>query len=116
MTANNYLEQVLKIQIPLALHGDSALSYTPNLSSDYVEDGAGTHGVKRCLVKPTGDLGIPVHPQPVSLPDMNTIEHVWNLIKQSLRQWDHFPRTKAEMRQTVQEQWERLTPEDRTLS
>jgi transposase len=78
----------------------------------YVEDQAGIHGTKGALVEEKKVMGIQLHKRPASSPDLNPIENVWRTMKQRIKARDKFPATAAEMRTAVQEEWDRLRPED----
>jgi transposase len=47
---------------------------------------------------------------PANSPDLNPIENVWRLLK--YRVGKPFPKTEAEVRQYVQEEWEKITVQD----
>jgi len=47
---------------------------------------------------------------PANSPDLNPIENVWQLLKYRIEK--RFPKTDAEVRQYLREEWDRLTIED----
>src|SRR5215208_4043667 len=114
--SKDYLEQVLKPYLgPLFQNQESELydpeNYFPGLDADgvYVEDNAGVHGTIRCLVEAKKKLQIKLHDNPPGSPDLNPIEHIWRLIKSRIKQRKKFPRTLQELKQAVQEEWDRIT-------
>jgi transposase len=74
----------------------------------YVEDHAPVHGTKRALVESKRVLKIPLHERPSSSPDLNPIENVWRILKQRIKQRSKFPSNLSEMKQAVQEEWDKL--------
>jgi hypothetical protein len=68
-------------------------------------------GRKRRWWKQRGFLEIPLHERPSS-PDLNPIENVWRILKQRINQRPRFPSTLSEMKQAVQEEWDKLQPSD----
>jgi len=47
---------------------------------------------------------------PEKSPDLNPIEHVWRILKQRVQK--RFPRSKADLRQYLQEEWAKLSIQD----
>ncbi|KAF2186788.1 hypothetical protein K469DRAFT_772348 [Zopfia rhizophila CBS 207.26] len=47
---------------------------------------------------------------PANLPDLNPIENIWRLLKH--RVGKRFPKTEAEVRQYIEEEWAKLKLED----
>ena len=47
---------------------------------------------------------------PANSPDLNPIENVWRLLKYRIGK--RFPRTDAEVRQFLEEEWAKLTVDD----
>ena len=80
----------------------------------FMEDGASIHG---CRDKTNLRLwklehGITTMWWPPSSPDFNPIEKVWRILKQRIKHRPQQPRTMAELRQAILEEWERLDPND----
>jgi transposase len=59
-----------------------------------------------------GVLEIPLHERPSPSPDLNLIENVWRILKQSIKQRSRLPSTLSEMKQAGQEEWDKLQPSD----
>jgi hypothetical protein len=106
----DYLEQVLEPVVAPAFYG--LLGYDGSGEAQYVEDQAPVHGTKRMLVEVKATLGIPLHPRPASSPDLNPIENVWRTMKQRIKARRDFPNTVSKMGIAVQEEWDRLEPQD----
>ena len=75
----------------------------------FMEDGAGAHKSKESHAAYAA-CGVCRMYHPSSSPDLNPIEHVWKLLKDRVRV--RKPNTKAELRQYIQEEWDRITMED----
>jgi hypothetical protein len=69
------------------------------------------HEMKKTLVEAKRLLEIPLHEWPSS-PDLNSIENVWCILKQRIKQRSRFPSTLSEMKQAVQKEWDKLQPSD----
>ncbi|RPA71118.1 hypothetical protein BJ508DRAFT_218412 [Ascobolus immersus RN42] len=78
----------------------------------YVEDNAGVHGNKGVLIQCKKDLRIPVQWRPSYSPDLNPIENVWRTMKMRIRRRARPPKTVTELREAIQEEWDKLVPED----
>jgi transposase len=74
-----------------------------------MEDGASIHKAK-ATQELYQKLGILQMIWPANSPDLNPIESVWRLIK--YRVGKRFPKTEAEVRQYIQEEWEKITVQD----
>ena len=48
--------------------------------------------------------------QPANLPDLNPIENVWRLLKYRIQK--RLPKTEEQVRQYIQEEWQKLEPVD----
>jgi transposase len=64
------------------------------------------------LVEAKRTLGIPLHERPPNSPDLNPIENVWRVMKERIKARDVFLSTLQEMKTAVQEEWDRLKPEE----
>ena len=81
----------------------------PSRHAILMEDGASQHTAK--LTKQLHDLkGIDKMCWPANSPDLNPIENVWRLLKQRVTK--RFPRTLAELRQCIEEEWAALELSD----
>lgn len=113
MTSKDYLRQVLVPLIGPAMRDELDDDTTPIIGfSDYVEDSAPPHGVKRALIKPKRELGIILHSRPASSLDLNSIESLWIIMKQRIRARPVFPGTRDSMIEAIKEEWDRLQPDD----
>jgi transposase len=119
--SRDYLEQVLEPYIgPIFLDKETEL-YNPKENSfkgikvggRFVEDNAGVHGTIKALVAAKKRLKIELHDHPASSPDMNPIEHIWRMIKARIKKRRVFPRSLPELKQAVQEEWDKITLKER---
>jgi len=109
--ADDYLEQVLDPIVGPAFCG--CFGYTGyREGGEFVEDQAGVHGTRGKFVEAKAVMGIRLHQRPASSPDLNPIENVWRILKQRIKARKRFPRTLAELRIAVQEEWDKLKPEE----
>jgi transposase len=85
-----------------------------NKPSQYMEDNAPIHGTTESgsLLLYKRQLGIPTMWWPPSSPDFNPIEQIWRILKQRIKHRQHPPRTREELIQAIQEEWDRLKPKD----
>lgn len=74
-----------------------------------MEDGASIHTAKATRAL-HAQLGVLIMKWPANSPDLNPIENIWRLLKYRIGK--RFPKTEAEVRQFVQEEWAKLTPFD----
>jgi transposase len=110
VTSNDYVVQVLGPIVSSAFHG--LLGYDDSTGGLFVEDQAPIHGTKKELVEAKKELGIPLHPRPSCSPDLNPIENVWQTMKSRIKARATFPDTIDKLQQAVQEEWDRLEPND----
>jgi hypothetical protein len=57
-------------------------------------------------------LEIPLYERPTSSLDLNPIENVWRILKTTYQTTVLVPLTLFEMKQAVQEEWDKLQPSD----
>jgi len=75
----------------------------------FIEDNAGAHRSTETH-EAYAACGVCRMYHPSSSPDLNPIEHVWKLLKDRVRV--RKPRTQADLRQYIQEEWDKITMED----
>jgi hypothetical protein len=78
----------------------------------YVGGHSPVRETEKALVEAKRVLEIPLHERPSSSPDLNPIENFWHISKQRIEQWSRFPSALSEMKQAVQEEWDKLQPSD----
>jgi transposase len=109
----DYLAQVLKPHIQGILESFAAITHQlqPTAEPLFMKDGNPAHGhksVTNCCAKWRTKHGVILMPHPSTSPDMNPIEKCWRRIKQALHRRKLQPKTEAEMRAAVTEEWETI--------
>lgn len=104
MTANSYLNEVLQpIVRPLARrHGDSFV---------LVDDNARPHRA-RIVTDYLEEAEIQRMEWPAFSPDMNPIEHVWDMLHRAVQRRQNVPTTLHELREAAIQEWRNLRQED----
>lgn len=104
MTADLYLNQVLQPVVrPLARrHGDNFM---------LVDDNARPHRA-RMVTDYLRDAEIERMDWPPYSPDMNPIEHVWDMLHRAIQRRPNVPSTIPELREAAIEEWQNLPQED----
>ena len=101
MTADKYLDVLRKHAIPAARRLCGRWWWLQ-------DDGDGAHRAEVvCDWKKA--MRLRSLPWPASSPDLSLIENVWNIWRQRVQ--DRCPRTIAEMRRYIREEWDELSPE-----
>ncbi|KFM69679.1 Transposable element Tc1 transposase, partial [Stegodyphus mimosarum] len=78
----------------LTFMDDNAPCHRAELVDDFLE----TENIQRML-------------WPANFPDLNAIEHVWDMLGRQIAALSHPPSTVTELKRTLQEAWNRLSPE-----
>lgn len=104
LTAMRYVTDILEEYVmPFApyigenflyLH-DNARPHTAGIVNDYCQE-----------------VGINLLPLPARSPDLNPIEHVWDMLKRRIRARNNAPTTVAELQNALIEEWENIDQED----
>lgn len=103
LNARRYVEDVIEQHVePFALR----------IGRDFVlmHDNARPHSAD-IVTAHLRHVGIRAIEWPAKSPDLNPIEHIWDMIKKKVRARDDVPQTLAELEAVVQEEWENI-PED----
>ena len=106
----DYLTQILEPHIQTILEAFTLVTHTlrPSVEPLFIEDGNSAHGHKsttNCYTRYRTKYGIILISHPSTSPDINPIEKCWRYIKQALHRRQYQSTIKAEMRQTVTEEW-----------
>ena len=107
MTAQRYVNQVL--DGPLSSFYDSLVS--AGRVPWFQQDNACAHTAKM-TTQWLESAGIKLFPHPPSSPDLNPIESVWFLLKNSIQQHSHTPTSITELKEAVLQAWEEISVED----
>ena len=107
MTAQRYVNQVL--DGPLSSFYDSLVS--AGRVPWFQQDNARAHTAKT-TTQWLESAGIKLFPHPPSSPDLNPIESVWFLLKNSIQQRSHTPTSITELKEAVLQAWEEISVED----
>ena len=107
MTSKIYVDQALR---PLAVHFyEECLKGIEEMI--YMDDGAGYHTSKN-IKKFCAEVGLLRMIWPAQLPDLNSIENLWRIIKIRVSSHRHYIHSVEEMTVAISEEWEMLTEED----
>jgi len=77
----------------------------------YQENGAPSHHAKSTCEWLAWN-NIDSFPHPASSPNLNLIEPLWKTLKDLIRSCPHPPTNLTELKATVREAWNQITPED----
>lgn len=104
MAANSYLTEVLQPVVrPLARrHGENFM---------FVDDNSRPHRA-RIVTDYLREAGIDRMEWPAYSPDMNPIEHVWDMLHRAVQRRPNVPATLPELREAAIEEWRNLPQED----
>lgn len=103
LTADRYIREVLE---------ENVVPFAPYIGDDFVfmQDNARPH-TARVTQAYLNDMNITVMEWPARSPDMNPIEHVWDLLKRKVKSRIPAPANVGELRIAVVEEWRRLSQE-----
>lgn len=104
LNAVRYVTEILNVEVFTLLHTK------PNII--FMHDNARSHTafVSRNALK---EAGIVMLPWPARSPDLNPIEHVWDILGRRVSSsYDHPPATLHQLRQRLSEQWNKLSDEE----
>ncbi len=102
-------EVYIKHILPLVLAYQQLYKQHTNRDLIFIEDGASIHR-SRATILAEAELELETMWWPANSPDLNPIENVWQLLKWRLSK--RYPKTEAEVRQYLQEEWEKISIED----
>lgn len=103
LTADRYILEVLE---------ENVVPFAPFIGDGFVlmQDNARPHTALRTR-EYLNDVNIAVMEWPARSPDMNPIEHVWDLLKRGVKSRIPAPVTLGELRNAVLEEWQALSQE-----
>lgn len=108
LTAHRYITDILE---------DHVVPFAPLIGDNFIlmHDNARPH-VARCVNQYLDEVGITCMDWPACSPDMNLIEHAWDMLDKRVRSRQVSPASLQELRIALQEEWENI-PQDyfRTL-
>nr|CAI5838635.1 unnamed protein product [Callosobruchus analis] len=100
LNARRYVLEILE---------EHVVPFAPFIGTDFLlmHDYAGPH-VALYVIQYLHDVGITTLDWSLRSPDMNPIEHVWDMLKRRIRQKNPPPRTLAELERAAREEWENI--------
>ncbi|CAK1601121.1 unnamed protein product [Parnassius mnemosyne] len=103
MTADRYIRDILE---------EYVVPFAPFIGDDFIlmQDNARAHSAQSAQAY-LSHVGIPVMQWPANSPDMNPIEHVWDLLKRRVKSRMPPPNNLNELGNALLEEWERLPQE-----
>lgn len=103
LTAARYVEDILEQYV---------VPFAPFIGEEFLllQDNARPH-VAGVVEEYLAEVGINVLPMPAKSPDINVIEHVWDMLKRRLRARVQRPTTLRELEMALREEWERIPQE-----
>ena len=103
LTAGRYIREILEEHI---------VPFAPFIGECFIlmQDNARAH-TAGSVQEYLNHVNIPVMQWPARSPDMNPIEHVWDLLKRSVKSRMPPPNNLSEMRNVLLEEWQRLPQE-----
>lgn len=106
MTAQRYIGKVLE---------ETVVPFAPFIGDDFLlmQDNARPH-VARIVTHYLNDVGITTMDWPVHSPDMNPIEHLWGMLKRSLKQRSPPPTNLEQLQTAILELWDSVTENEIT--
>lgn len=103
LTANRYIRDILE---------EHVVPFAPFIGNEFIlmQDNARAHSA-RVVQEYLNHVGVTVLEWPARSPDMNPIEHVWDLLKRSVKSRMPPPNNLGELRNAILEEWQRLPQE-----
>lgn len=103
LNADRYIREILE---------EHVVPFAPFIGNNFVlmQDNARAHSA-RTVQTYLNHVGITVMEWPARSPDMNPIEHVWDLLKRSVKSRMPPPNNLNELRNALLEEWQRLPQE-----
>lgn len=103
LTAERYILEVL---------ADHVVPFAPFIGNNFIlmQDNARPH-VARCVTEYLDEVGITRMNWPAYSPDMNPIEHLWDILGRRLRSRIAAPASLYELRAALLEEWENIPQE-----
>lgn len=100
LTAARYINEILQ---------DFVTPYAPFIGENFIlmHDNARPHAA-RIVTEYLNEVGIPPMAWPSRSPDLNPIEHVWDMLGRKVRSRVPSPRTLDELRNVLLEEWEAI--------
>lgn len=103
ITAQRYIEEVIRPHV---------IPYAQTIGAGFrlMHDNARPH-TARATREALEEAGIPVLPWPANSPDLNPIEHMWDLLKRSVRSTDQPVHNERQLINVLKSSWEQITQE-----
>jgi hypothetical protein len=77
----------------------------------FQDDNAPVHTARRTKGWKEENLGDSTLPWPAQRPDLNPIEHLWNVLEKRVRLRSPKPKNKIQLLEAAQEEWHKIRPE-----
>jgi len=104
LTAHRYIEEIL---------ANHVVPFSQNIGDDFIlmQDNARPHSAM-CVTEYLEEVGINKMNWPACSPDLNPIEHVWDMLGRSVRGREVAPASIHELRLALEEAWGNIQQED----